>query len=144
MGMLCIAEMPSPGWSTYRNSVSCEYQSVSTRTTSIGAIGRSIMLNTGAYTVSQPGGVWKFVDPRTERAPGGVPRSSGTMKAVATRIASSLEIGGLDFAKATSCLIMPMPPTGSTTVSENSGSHLPLGLLRKYENRYRPSPWNSR
>ena len=38
------------------------------------------MLKIGVYTVSQPGGVWKLVAPRSEMAPGGVPRSSGTMK----------------------------------------------------------------
>ena len=44
MGMLWVAEIPSPGWSTYRNSLSCANQSVSTLMTSIGATGRSIML----------------------------------------------------------------------------------------------------
>ena len=31
--------------------------------------------------MSQPGGVWKFVAPRSAIAPGGVPRSSGTINA---------------------------------------------------------------
>jgi hypothetical protein len=33
------------------------------------------MLKIGVYTVSQPGGVWKLVEPRSEIAPGGVLRS---------------------------------------------------------------------
>jgi hypothetical protein len=47
----------SPGSRTYRNSVSWTYQSVSTRITSTGAAGRSIMLKIDVYTVSQPAGV---------------------------------------------------------------------------------------
>ncbi len=56
------------------------------------------------------------------------------MNAVATRIASSSEIGGFGVMNVTSCLIMPMLPIGRITVNANSGSHFPVGPLRKYEN----------
>ena len=42
--------------------------------------------------MSQPGGVWKFVAPRSEMAPVGVPKSSGTMKFRIMNRASSRDI----------------------------------------------------
>ena len=97
----------------------------------MGATGRSIMLKIGVYTVSQPAGVWKFVAPRSEIAPGGVPRSSGTINARARLTAVSRDIDGCRFMNATSSFIIPMLPTGSTTVTEKIASHFPSGVLKQ-------------
>ena len=81
--------------------------------------------------MSQPGGVWKFIEPRSASAPGGVPMSSGTMKVRAASAASSRVIPGLAFINVTSSLIIPSVPTGRAMVTEKIGSHLPLGSRLK-------------
>ena len=129
IGMLGSTVIPSPACNTYRNSLSCAYQSVSTRTTSIGATGRSIMLKIGVYTVSQPEGVWKFVAPRSAMAPAGVPMSSGTRNARITAIAASRESIGAP-TKVTSSFIMPTLPTDWLMVTWKIGVRLPSCVCR--------------
>jgi hypothetical protein len=100
--------------------------------TSIGACGRSIMLKTDVYTVSQPCGVWKFVAPRSETPPAGVPRSSGTMNARASSIAVSAGIGCSLLMNVICSRTMPTLPIGSCMSSEKIASPCPPGAVRKY------------
>src|SRR5437660_8030017 len=98
---------------------------------SIGATGRSIILKIGVYTLSQPGGVLKLVAPRIDIAPGGVPRSSGAMKARKILSAVSRDIAAFLLTNATSSLIMPMLPIESVIVTVKNGYHFPPDVLTK-------------
>jgi hypothetical protein len=89
-------------------------------------MGRSMLLKIGVYTVSQPGGVWKFVAARNVTAPGGVPRSSGTTNFRMSSSASSRDIFRSLFRNSTSCITMPMPPTGSAVRTVKIGTRSPF------------------